>query len=235
LLSITKVLLSCSCFHPLDNRWSYNCQDFGDVKPHVITVSKRLCPICWESLGILDEENQFGVCSHHSISYAVELPLWLPAEVVDALSSKFWALSVQELQLLLSHTKHLQSWAICQSQESESNISFASGYTSDHVRAQGMKQGSSSLWLFLKVRLFLHLLFFSSSIAWPHSEHVGPFHLAENRAESLWMLMVECWVESALGSSQRSGLASGKFLQLTAMALQIAWVDPLIPWTAGTQ
>jgi hypothetical protein len=153
-----------------------HCQDFGDAKPHVITVSKRLCPICWESLGIFDEEN-FGVCSHHSVPYAVELPSWLPAEVVDALSSKFRAFSVRELQLLSSCTKRSESWATRQSQESESNISFASSYTSDHVGAQGMKQGSSGLWLFLKVSLFLHVPFLKSSIAWPHSELVGPFHL----------------------------------------------------------
>jgi hypothetical protein len=156
LLSIAKVLLTFPHFHPLDNRSSHRCQVFDNERP-TIRVSKRLCPACWEALLNLDPVKQFDVCGHHFVPYAVELPSWLPPKVVATMCSKFQTLVIQELQLLITPPSILlsSSGAPRQSQESQSNISVASSYTTDHVGADNLLQSFSSVWSFIKVRLFL--------------------------------------------------------------------------------
>lgn len=120
-----------------------HCQAFGDMLPSIM-VSKLLCPTCWEGLLILDPAKRFGVCGHHRVPYAVELPSWLPQEVVAALSSKFRALVVEEFKLLTSSVELPPSSGRA-SQESQSHISIAS-HTSAHVGQHHHKQNFSSLW-----------------------------------------------------------------------------------------
>jgi hypothetical protein len=47
-------------------------------------VSKLCCPFCWEHLDILrDGKDEFLVRGHHCTAYPLELPAWLPVDVLQ--------------------------------------------------------------------------------------------------------------------------------------------------------
>jgi hypothetical protein len=56
-----------------------------------ITVSKPCCPVCWELLKILrnDASTNFHVDGYHKTLFQVELPEWLPLEMVVKLTARF--------------------------------------------------------------------------------------------------------------------------------------------------
>jgi hypothetical protein len=135
-----------------------------------------LCPACWEGLLFLDKVKQFDVCGHHFVPYAVELPLWLPPAVVDAMCERFRALVTEELQVLLESpdvSLPSSSGIPRQSQESQSNISIASSHTTDHIGADHLKESFAGVWSFIKVSLFLHVPFLKGPMVWSDSEFVG--------------------------------------------------------------
>ena len=52
--------------------------------PSMIAVSK-FCPVCWELLKIMGSEDTFHVEGYHKTLFQVELPDWLPEEIVGSL------------------------------------------------------------------------------------------------------------------------------------------------------
>jgi hypothetical protein len=61
-------------------------QNFDDS---MIAVSKLCCPVCWELLNILRNDGNFHVDGYHRILTQVELPEWLPLEIVMKLMARF--------------------------------------------------------------------------------------------------------------------------------------------------
>ncbi|KIM73336.1 hypothetical protein PILCRDRAFT_93097 [Piloderma croceum F 1598] len=55
-------------------------------KNTIIAVSKQCCPACWELLNILRHHGvEFHVRGHHTTVHPVELPQWLPRDVMEEL------------------------------------------------------------------------------------------------------------------------------------------------------
>lgn len=99
----------------------------------MISASKLCCPVCWELLEILrkDSENALPLLlrGHHSTIYPVELPKWLPDEIVVEMNERFQKHLRQEIEIMLlgaeqrARSRHV-------THESESNISVASSTNS---------------------------------------------------------------------------------------------------------
>jgi hypothetical protein len=93
-------------------------------------VSKLCCPVCWELLGILNEDEprlSFRGC--HSIVYPVELPKWLPSQIVDNLTERFQVHLRKELDFMVREFERDEAVMRKKnhaSHESESSISVAS-------------------------------------------------------------------------------------------------------------
>jgi hypothetical protein len=96
-------------------------------------VSKLCCPVCWELLGILnnleDASRPLSFPGCHPVVYPVELPAWLPPNIVDDMTGRFLGHLRRELNIMVqgveqkdrnNQKKHHAS------HESESNISVAS-------------------------------------------------------------------------------------------------------------
>lgn len=97
------------------------------LRSGMISVSKLCCPVCWELLSMLNEENPLKLRGHHSTIYPVELPQWLPSQIVDKMNALFQNHLRQEIEIMLQgaeegatkRNRHV-------THESESNISVAS-------------------------------------------------------------------------------------------------------------
>jgi hypothetical protein len=66
-----------------------------------VSVSELCCPVCWELLTILTEETPLALRGCHSMIYPVELPKWLPSEVVDEMNERFQNHLRQEIEIML--------------------------------------------------------------------------------------------------------------------------------------
>ena len=72
----------------------------------VIAVSKPCCPVCWELLKIMRDDN-FYVDGYHSTLTQVELPEWLPEDIVRKLSDRFEAILFQQIRTFKTNrTRH---------------------------------------------------------------------------------------------------------------------------------
>jgi len=98
------------------------------LRSGMISVSKLCCPVCWELLSMLNEEKPLKLRGHHSTIYPVELPQWLPSQIVDKMNALFQNHLRQEIEIMLQgaeegatiqRNRHVPH-------ESESNISVAS-------------------------------------------------------------------------------------------------------------
>ena len=94
-----------------------------------MAVSKFCCPACWELLAILRQLKGGGLDTRgrHSTVYPVELPPWLPHDVLDALLWRFRELTRTELEKMVQKfnsrgTHHARS----PSEESSSAASTSS-------------------------------------------------------------------------------------------------------------
>ena len=69
----------------------------------MISVSKLCCPVCWKLLGLLNSEDEppLSFPNYHSTVYPVELPLWLPAHIVEKLTKEFQDRLREELCTML--------------------------------------------------------------------------------------------------------------------------------------
>ena len=75
-------------------------QNFDDS---VIAVSKLCCPVCWELLKILrnDDSTNFHVDGHHKTLFQVELPDWLPLKIVVKLTARFEKILLDQIRTLV--------------------------------------------------------------------------------------------------------------------------------------
>ena len=74
-----------------------------------ISVSKLCCPVCWELLKILrnDDSTDFHVDGHHETLFQVELPEWLPLEIVVKLTARFEKILLEQIKTLVrDHKRH---------------------------------------------------------------------------------------------------------------------------------
>jgi len=73
-----------------------------------LAVSKLCCPICWEFLQVLRGLNtspKFDVQGHHTNFYAVDLPDWLPSNVIREMVTRFQKYLIRELRIF-NNTEH---------------------------------------------------------------------------------------------------------------------------------
>jgi hypothetical protein len=101
-----------------------------DVKD--LSVSKLCCPVCWDLLEILrdGQMDTLQVQGHHSVLYDVELPPWLPINILEKMVAKYTAYAKTELKNLQPLDKN----GNCVQRHisgSQSDASFKSGYSAD--------------------------------------------------------------------------------------------------------
>jgi hypothetical protein len=79
-------------------------QNFDDS---MIAVSKLCCPVCWELLRILRKGDNFHVDGYHKTLTQVELPEWLPLEIVVKLTARFEEILLRQIKTLKDNrTRH---------------------------------------------------------------------------------------------------------------------------------
>jgi hypothetical protein len=70
-------------------------------------VSKLCCLVCWHLLRALrGDSDDFHVRGHHKNLSQVELPQWLPLEVVVTVTTAFEKILVGEITAMQHHSKH---------------------------------------------------------------------------------------------------------------------------------
>jgi len=72
-----------------------------------IAVAKPWCPVCWELLKILrnDTSTNFHVNGYHKTLFQVELPEWLPLEIVVKLTVQFKKILLGQIKRMVKHHK----------------------------------------------------------------------------------------------------------------------------------
>lgn len=102
-----------------------HAQNFGNS---TIAVSNLCCPVCWELLKILrnDDSSDLYVEDHHQTLFRVELPDWLPPGIVVKLTARFKKILWSQIKTLIrrdnSHLLNNQSSRrryLCISSDSE--------------------------------------------------------------------------------------------------------------------
>jgi hypothetical protein len=66
-----------------------------------IAVSKLCCPVCWEFLALLrgKECGNFGVRGHHNRLFPVDLPEWLPPDIIRSMLNIFRPYLYEQLRI----------------------------------------------------------------------------------------------------------------------------------------
>jgi hypothetical protein len=74
-------------------------------------VSKLCCPVCSELFNLLrDDSDAFHIDGHHHTLFQVELPIWLPLDIVVKLTAKFEMILGNQLGDMMSeHHKHAKT------------------------------------------------------------------------------------------------------------------------------
>jgi len=70
-------------------------------------VSKPCCPVCWELLSTLrdDGPHDFLVDGYHKTLSQVELPPWLPLDIVGKLTQKFEGYLLIQIETLMENNR----------------------------------------------------------------------------------------------------------------------------------
>jgi hypothetical protein len=73
----------------------------------VISVSKPCCPVCWELIKLLrnDKSTDFHLDGHHKTLSQVELPEWLPVQIVEELTARFENILLTQIETLTPRRK----------------------------------------------------------------------------------------------------------------------------------
>ena len=73
----------------------------------LISMSKRCCPVCWELLEIFKDgdSTNFHVDGYHKTLFQVELPDWLPLEIVVKLTARFEEILLKQIRTLVERHK----------------------------------------------------------------------------------------------------------------------------------
>jgi uncharacterized protein YktA (UPF0223 family) len=123
-------------------------------------VSKLCCPACWQLLQILGKSDRpstlFTVCGYYSVLYPIEMPVWLPEEVISKLIKFFQPMLVNLLKSMdIGHFHAYEKFKkVHRSQESESNISEMSAASSNIL--DGNKGLGSALDEFVHNQISMH-------------------------------------------------------------------------------
>ena len=74
-----------------------------------IAVSKPCCPVCWELLKILRNKasTNFHVNGYHKTLSQVELPEWLPLEIVLKLTARFETILLGQIKRMVKRHKEI--------------------------------------------------------------------------------------------------------------------------------
>jgi hypothetical protein len=101
------------------------------VPSMTLSVSKLCCPVCLHLLGMLRRlPSDFIIRGDHSTLYPVELPPWLPEDILAQMLQKYEALWVKHLKLMMdSLTSPQKRRARALSIESQ-NVSDGDGHRS---------------------------------------------------------------------------------------------------------
>jgi hypothetical protein len=70
-------------------------------------VSKLCCPVCWELLKILrnDDSSDLHVDGYHRTLFQVELPRWLPLDIVVKMTARFEEILLSQISTLTTSNK----------------------------------------------------------------------------------------------------------------------------------
>jgi hypothetical protein len=70
-------------------------------------MSKLCCLVCWHLLKILwGNSEDFHVRGYHKNLYPVELPQWLPVEVVTKVTAEFEDILLREIRIMQRRSMH---------------------------------------------------------------------------------------------------------------------------------
>ena len=65
-------------------------------------MSKLCCPVCWELLVLLGSKIPLSFHGSHSTIHPVELPEWLPYEIVEEMKKQFQKHLQKEIEIMLN-------------------------------------------------------------------------------------------------------------------------------------
>jgi hypothetical protein len=73
----------------------------------VISMSKPCCPVCWELIKILrnKKSTNFHLNGYHKTLSQVELPEWLPLQIVEKLTARFEDILLTQIETLMPPRK----------------------------------------------------------------------------------------------------------------------------------
>jgi hypothetical protein len=107
----------------------------------VISVSKPCCPVCWELIKLLrnNKSTNFHLDGHHKTLSQVELPAWLPVQIVEKLTARFEDILLTQIEILTPRRKRhafnpsgqSRNDLSSDSSEGEEDASDAIGWDSD--------------------------------------------------------------------------------------------------------
>jgi hypothetical protein len=94
----------------------------------VLSVSKLCCPVCNHLLSVLKTlPADFAIRGHHDTLYQVELPPWLPEDILKKMLDKFQGILLQQLiSMMKPQTLARKKYAKARSTESQ-NVSDGEG------------------------------------------------------------------------------------------------------------
>jgi len=100
---------------------------------NIMSVSKLCCPVCWALLAVLADKKPLSLRGSHCSFYPVELPVWLPPEIVDNMHKLFQNHLREEITIMLNAPEQPATQQNRHaSHESESNFSEASSTNSTY-------------------------------------------------------------------------------------------------------
>jgi len=77
-----------------------------ELDSSVISVSKLCCPVCWDVLELLRNASgmraEFIVRGRHAVLSPVQLPIWLPVEIVQQMLQMYKQILVDKFKVLMS-------------------------------------------------------------------------------------------------------------------------------------
>lgn len=101
---------------------------------HGIAVSRLCCPVCWTFLDILDNQKHYGVRGFHFKVFALQLPSWVPDEMVQQMLTRIQAMIRDEVKVMLlesppprTSVSSLQSVGSLRASSVRTNSSVTSG------------------------------------------------------------------------------------------------------------
>ena len=80
-----------------------------DLDRSIISVSKLCCPVCWDTLTYLRTDRDFSVRGRHPILSPVQLPSFLPREILDKMTTRYKTILLDEVTKMMKPDQDLES------------------------------------------------------------------------------------------------------------------------------